>query len=103
MQTDDDANVIGEPLLTIDESCRYLRRSIPAQRSDKTDPDDVDTKGDDHGMDMLRYLVMSRPNPMVVRHEKRIVPGTAGALLQEAIAGGRVGATLGSGNVRARA
>src|SRR5687767_8259564 len=54
---DDDGSVSGEPLLTIDETCRYLRRSIPAQQTDKVNADDVDTKRDDHGVDMLRYLV----------------------------------------------
>lgn len=53
----------GPPLLTIDPTCTYLRRTIPSQRSSKTNPDDVDTTGDDHGVDALRYLLMSRPFP----------------------------------------
>lgn len=80
---DEAGNVIGAPLLTIDETCRYLRRSIPAQQSDKTNADDVDTKGDDHGVDMLRYLLMSRPNPILqAKAEKKLHP-----MLEEAIAG----------------
>lgn len=50
----------GFPWLTVDVSCTYGRRSIPAQMSDKTDPDDIDTHGDDHWVDALRYLAMSR-------------------------------------------
>jgi hypothetical protein len=80
--TDDDGQVIGMPLLTIDTTCAYLIRTIPAQRSDKTNAEDVDSNGDDHGCDMLRYLVMSRPHPMPV-----IAPpppkGTYGALLAD--------------------
>jgi hypothetical protein len=95
----DAGEVIGEPLLTIDETCTYLRRSIPAQQSDKLDPDDVDTKGDDHGVDMLRYLVMSRPNPILkAREDKPLHP-----MLEEFLAGQRKGAILGSDNVRAHA
>jgi hypothetical protein len=60
-RNEDTGDVIGEPLLTIDETCRYLIRTIPSQQSDKTNAEDVDTNGDDHGVDMLRYLVMSRP------------------------------------------
>lgn len=98
--TDDAGTVIGEPLLTIDASCAYLRRSIPAQQSDKTCADDVNTKGDDHGVDMLRYLVMSRPHPMIVTQTQRPKPGTAGALLADLR--GELGrrAVLGSDNVR---
>jgi hypothetical protein len=39
---DEAGHVTGAPLLTIDVSCAYLRRTIPAQRSSKNDPDDVD-------------------------------------------------------------
>lgn len=60
---DDTGVPIGPPLLTIDTSCMYLRRTIPSQRSAKANPDDVDTTGDDHGVDALRYLLMSRPSP----------------------------------------
>lgn len=96
---DDAGQVIGEPLLTIDESCVYLRRTIPAQQSDKTDPDDVNTKGDDHGCDMLRYLVMSRPMPMTAKMETRAPKGSAGAMLDDLRSGlGRPG-VLGAHNV----
>lgn len=97
---DDSGAVIGEPLLTIDESCKYLIRTIPAQRSDKTNAEDIDTGGDDHGADMLRYLVMSRPNPInrAMRREKPLHPW-----LEEAIAGSSSREVLGSSNVRRRA
>ena len=38
----------GTPWLTVDERCTYGRRTIPAQLQDEKDPDDLDTKGDDH-------------------------------------------------------
>jgi hypothetical protein len=98
---DETGAVVGSPLLTIDETCRYLRRTIPAQQSDATNADDVDTSGDDHGCDMLRYLVMSRPNPMLPAKPRGPKPGTVGAMLEECLAGAGP-QVLGSANVRTR-
>lgn len=95
----DDGEVIGMPALTIDESCRYLRRSIPAQQSDKVNADDVNTKGDDHGVDALRYLVMSRPMPTRIEAKRERLHPDLEAFLAEQ---GRA-SVLGSENVRARA
>ncbi len=50
----------GFPWVTVDATCRYGLRSIPAQMSDKQDADDIDTKGDDHWVDAFRYGAMSR-------------------------------------------
>jgi len=50
----------GRPWLTVDVSCTYGLRSLPAQVSDKKDPDDIDTGGDDHWVDAWRYGAMSR-------------------------------------------
>ena len=92
----DAGEVIGEPLLTIDETCRYLRRTIPAQQSAKDHPDDVNTKGDDHGVDMLRYLVMSRPMPTVL-----CVPEPpVNPMLAAFLAGQAASPVLGRQNVR---
>lgn len=86
------------PILTIDEACPYLIRTIPAQRSDKTDAEDVDTKGDDHGADMLRYGAVSRPMPTVLRPEERKL----NPMLEEALAGSTARTVLGAESVRAR-
>jgi hypothetical protein len=50
----------GQPWLTVDATCTYGLRSLPAQVSDKKDPDDVNTGGDDHWVDAWRYGAMSR-------------------------------------------
>jgi hypothetical protein len=50
----------GLPWLTVDRTCVYGVRSLPSQVSEKTDPDDVDTGGDDHWVDAWRYGAMSR-------------------------------------------
>ena len=49
--------------VTVSPSCVYLTRTIPAMLQDKRDPDDMDTTGDDHAVDALRYGAMSRPAP----------------------------------------
>jgi hypothetical protein len=52
----------GIPWLTFDPAeASYLLRSIAALMPDKQNPEDVNTHLDDHGGDMTRYFVMSRP------------------------------------------
>lgn len=95
---DDDGAIVGDPLLTVDAACKYLIRTIPAQRSDKTDADDVDTSGDDHGVDMLRYLVMSRPAPVAWRTKQTSYHPE----LEKMLAGASASPVLGSDLVRER-
>jgi hypothetical protein len=84
------------PLLTIDVACPYLIRTIPAQRSDRTNAEDIDTNGDDHGADMLRYGAVSRPMPATsVVVEQKLNPMLEQFLAEQ----GRAG-VVGSGNVR---
>jgi hypothetical protein len=91
----------GTPWLTVadDPHCRYLRRSLPAQMSDKHDADDINTNGDDHAVDALRYGAMSRPAPTVYAPKAERM----NAMLAEHFAQqGRAG-VLGRANVRGRA
>jgi hypothetical protein len=53
----------GHPWLLIHPRCATLIRTIPGLIRDKNDPDDVDTTGEDHPADCLRYGVMARPSP----------------------------------------
>jgi hypothetical protein len=53
----------AQPWLRVSLDCPYTARTIPALVSDKTDPEDVDSDGDDHAADALRYWAMSRPHP----------------------------------------
>jgi hypothetical protein len=88
----------GDPWIAIDPSCRYLIRSIASARSDKNDPDDVDTKSDDHALDSWRYGAMSQPGPLAKQKTTRFAEGTFGALKQSVRRGRPV---LGSESVRA--
>lgn len=49
------------PLLYILDGCRDVIRTLESVPVDPDDPDDVDTKAEDHAVDDLRYGVMSRP------------------------------------------
>jgi hypothetical protein len=51
----------GLPWLMVHPSCTYLARTLPSLVSDETHPEDVDTDGEDHAADALRYFVMARP------------------------------------------
>jgi hypothetical protein len=47
----------GLPRLLIHSSCVNLIRTLPAMPRDIRNPDDVDTKSEDHAPDALRYLL----------------------------------------------
>lgn len=50
-----------------------LVRTLPLQQRDKDNPEDLDTKGEDHACDTLRYGLMSRPRKARV---KKVTPDT---------------------------
>ena len=51
----------GKPMLYIFSTCTHLIRTLPALQHDPNRAEDVDTDGEDHAADALRYLCMSRP------------------------------------------
>ena len=58
----------GYPSLFILDNCTNLVRTLPMLPTDKNNPEDVDTKAEDHAYDALRYGCMSRPiNPKAAR------------------------------------
>jgi hypothetical protein len=81
----------GRPWLTVDESCTYLRRTIPAAVSDKADAENVDTNIDDHALDALRYGAMSRPSPTRLVLESQLTTKMAGHLFKQAVEAARPG------------
>ena len=74
----------GVPWLTVSPRCTYLRRTLPAAVSTDKDPDDLDTTGDDHALDALRYGAMSRPSPTRKLLDRGYPVHSAGALFQRA-------------------
>lgn len=53
-----------KPKLVIFENCLNLIRTLPALPVCPSNPEDVDTKAEDHAYDALRYLIQSRAVPV---------------------------------------
>lgn len=51
----------GRPMLYVFSTCTHLIRTLPALQHDQDRPEDVDTDGEDHAPDALRYGCMARP------------------------------------------
>ncbi len=49
------------PMLYVFSNCKNLIRTLPALVYDETHVEDVDTDGEDHGYDSLRYVLMKNP------------------------------------------
>lgn len=47
----------GWPYLQIADNCRYLAASIPSLIYDEKKVEDLDSDGDDHGADAVRYMM----------------------------------------------
>ena len=61
-------NLNKEPGIRIFSNCVNLIKTMSVLPTDKNNPEDVDTKAEDHAYDALRYGCMSRPiNPKVAR------------------------------------
>lgn len=54
-------NRLKEDGLKITENCKHLIRTLPTLQTNLRRPEDFDTNGEDHAVDMLRYSIMSRP------------------------------------------
>jgi hypothetical protein len=52
--------VANPPLLYIFASCPYLLETLPSMTIDKRKPEDLDSTGNDHAVDALRYLCKGR-------------------------------------------
>lgn len=51
----------GRPMMYFMENCVEAIRTLPAMQHDEDKPEDVDTQGEDHAPDEIRYACMSRP------------------------------------------
>lgn len=57
----------GMPWIMFHPRCATTIRTIPGVVRDKGDPDDINTDGEDHPVDTVRYGIMARPTPSVLR------------------------------------
>jgi hypothetical protein len=54
-------DIEGNPMLVVFSICTDLIRTLPVMQHDKDNPEDMDTDGEDHGVDDTRYACLSRP------------------------------------------
>jgi len=90
----------GRPWLWVHPRCRYLIRTIPAMVRDAEDPEDVDTEGDDHACDALRYGAMSRRRYVDRTPPVRYADNQVGGMIQAERGSGR--RILGESSVKGR-
>ena len=67
---------LGGPRLYIFDHCHNLARTLPLAQQDNNNAEDIDTHGDDHALDALRYLLAVRPLD-VVKHRPTVTKGGA--------------------------
>ncbi len=65
----------GYPRLYVFDTCKAFIRTFPLMRYSENNPEDLDTKLEDHCPDEVRYLCMSRPVAPVIRAEASVLPG----------------------------
>lgn len=59
----------GYPMMYIFKNCKAFIRTMPLLQYDQHKPEDVDTDGEDHVADEVRYFLMNRPIKPRVRPE----------------------------------
>lgn len=60
----------GFPMLYVFKNCKAFIRTLPLLQYDAHKPEDLDTSGEDHVADEVRYFLMSRPiKPRTVQSE----------------------------------
>nr|UCW36574.1 MAG: terminase large subunit [Caudoviricetes sp.] len=62
----------GVPMLYVFNTCKHFIRTVPNLVYDETDVEDIDTDGEDHIYDELRYVCMK--NPIAPRPRKVLEP-----------------------------
>lgn len=74
----------GGAWLMYHPDCVYAIRTIPSLVHDKSDPDDIDTIGEDHAADADRYGLMARPSPTVfARSQTPTLPDSVRGMLNQ--------------------
>jgi hypothetical protein len=59
----------GYPGMYVFSNCKAFIRTMPLLQYDDVSPEDLDTDGEDHVADEVRYFCMSRPIKPVIREE----------------------------------
>ena len=84
VETEKGINVITPPQLYFMKTCPNAIRTIPALVHSSLNPEDVDTNGEDHSYDAIRYLVRSLFSAAPVPKQRRYVLDSRGAVIEVA-------------------
>ena len=60
----------GVPMMYVFSSCRNMIRTLPMLRYGSVNPEDVDTRQEDHLYDAMKYFLMSDPIAPRIRSEE---------------------------------
>ena len=64
----------GKPMLYVSDQCEDTIRTLPVLQHDEDNQEDLDTDGEDHAADEIRYACMSRPwKPKLISPPKQLV------------------------------
>lgn len=63
----------GYPRMYFFDNCTTARRTLPLMMYSETNPEDLNTKLEDHCPDEIRYMCMSKPVKPIIPKEQRIV------------------------------
>ncbi len=64
----------GLPMFYVFDTCRNMIRTLPQLRYDSVNPEDVDTRQEDHLYDALKYFLMSDPIAPKMNQPREIAP-----------------------------
>lgn len=64
----------GRPMLYVFDTCKHFIRTVPNLVYDETDVEDIDTDGEDHIYDELRYVCMKNPISPPAAAEPKVRP-----------------------------
>lgn len=92
----------GLPFLRVHPNCVYLKRTFGELVMDEQEPEDLDSDGEDHALDALRYVITGRPAAPDTPVQPEYPRGSIGELKQRALADRAGRHVLGAGNVRHR-
>ena len=67
---------LKESSVLIARNCKHLIRTLPMLQHDESKPEDVDTRGDDHASDVLRYICMVWP--VIPKFHRNAIKGKNG-------------------------
>ena len=63
----------GYPRMYVFNNCKAFIRTMPELTFSNTNPEDLDTSGEDHAADEWRYFCMERPIKPIVEKESIIL------------------------------